>query len=107
MIEEKLYINGTYSQTVSYEGAKENVYIVYGDADLIYDDKMECNYDGTFKFKYLQPGKYTIFAYNEIFHTGSNLTNNDDDYYTREVVSQTIELKKKEDLDLGTITLTK
>ncbi|MEN9999401.1 MAG: hypothetical protein RI922_2391 [Bacteroidota bacterium] len=107
MIDQNLYINGVLSQTVSFDGAKEDVYLVYGDDDLIYDDKIEANYDGTFTFKYLQPGTYTIFAYNEIFHTGANATNNDDDYYTLEPVSQTFEVKKKEDVDLGTITLIK
>lgn len=107
VIDEKLYINGSYSETVSFDGATEDVYIVYGDNDVVYDDKMECSYDGSFEFSYLQPGTYTVFAYNEIFHTGANTTNNDDDYYTREVVSQTFELTKKEAKDLGTITLIK
>jgi hypothetical protein len=107
MIDQKLYVNGALSQTVSFDGAKEDVYLVYGADDLIYDDKVEANYDGTFTFKYLQPGTYTVFAYSEVFHTGANATNNDDDYYTLEPVSQTFEVKKKEDFDLGTITLIK
>lgn len=107
MIDQKLYVNGVLSQTVNFEGAKEDVYLVYGEDDLIYDDKVEANYDGTFTFKYLQPGTYTVFAYSEVFHTGANPTNNDDDYYTLEEVSQTFEVKKKEDIDLGTITLIK
>ena len=107
MIDQKLYVNGALSQTVLFEGAKEDVYLVYGEDDLIYDDKVEANYDGTFTFKYLQPGTYTVFAYSEIFHTGANATNNDDDYYTLEEVSQTFEVKKNEDIDLGTITLSK
>lgn len=107
MIDQKLYVNGVLSQTVNFEGAKEDVYLVYGEDDLIYDDKVEANYDGTFTFKYLQPGTYTVFAYSEIFHTGANATNNDDDYYTLEEVSQTFEVKKNEDIDLGTITLSK
>jgi len=107
MVDEKLYVNGNYSETVSYDGAAEDVYIVYGTDDLIYDDKVECNYDGTFKFKYLEPGTYTIFTYSEVFHTGANVSNNDDDYYTKEVVKQTVEITKKEDKDLGTITITK
>jgi hypothetical protein len=106
-IQQKLYVNGTYQETVNLDGAKEDVYIVYGTDDAIYDDKVECNYDGSFKFNYLEPGTYTIYAYNEIFHTGSNSTNNDDDYYTYEAVSQTVEVGKKESVDLGTITLTK
>ena len=107
MIDQKLYVNGVLSQTVSFEGAKEDVYLVYGEDDLIYDDKVEANYDGTYTFKYLQPGTYTVFAYSEVFHAGANATNNDDDYYTLEEVSQTFEIKKKEDVDLGTITLIK
>jgi hypothetical protein len=107
VINQNLYVNGVLSQTVTFDGAKEDVYLVYGDDDLIYDDKIEANYDGTFTFKYLQPGTYTIFAYSEVFHTGANATNNDDDYYTNEAVSQTFEVKKKEDVDLGTITLIK
>lgn len=107
MIDEKLYVNGNYSETVSYLGADEDVFIVYGDGDVSPDDKIECSFDGSFRFEYLQPGTYTIYAYNEIFHKGANATNNDDDYYTKEVVSQTVELGKKEELDLGTITLIK
>ena len=106
-INQNLYVNGVLSQTVTFDGAKEDVYIVYGEDDLIYDDKIEANYDGTFTFKYLQPGTYTVFSYNEMFHTGANLTNNDDDFYTLEPVSQTFEIKKNESVDLGTITLIK
>jgi hypothetical protein len=107
MIDEKLYVNGIYSSTVSYTGATEDVYIVYGGGTDVPNDKVECGYDGTFKFNYLQPGTYTIYAYNEVFHTGANASNNDDDYYTFEPVKMTVELAKKESNDLGTITLTK
>jgi len=48
-----------------YDGAKEDVYIIYGDENNVYDDKMEASYDGTFEFKYLEKGTYTIFAYEE------------------------------------------
>lgn len=83
------------------------MYIVYGDDDNIYDDKIECNYDGTFKFEFLQPGTYTIYAYSELFNPGPNATNNDDDYYTNEAVIKTITIGKKEDGDIGTINLIK
>lgn len=106
-IDEKLYVNSNYSETISYDGAEEDIYIVYGTDDLIQDDKVSCNYDGTFTFKFLQPGMYTIYAYSEVFHKGSNIQSNDDDYYTKEVVKTTVELKKKEDLNIGTITLIK
>jgi hypothetical protein len=106
-VNEKLYINGTLSQIVSYSGATEDVYIVYGSQDSIFDDKIECNYDGTFSFKYLFPGTYTVFAYNKIFHTGNSVITNDDDYYTKEAVKFTIEIGKNETKDLGEIIVTR
>jgi hypothetical protein len=104
-VNEKLYINGALAQTVSYPGATEDVYIVYGTQDSIFDDKIECNYDGSFSFNYLFPGTYTVYAYNEVFHTGNSITNNDDDYYTKEPVKFTIEIGKNEVKDLGEITV--
>ena len=102
-INEKLYINGVLSQTVSYPAATEDVYIIYGTQDSIFDDKIECNYDGSFSFDYLFPGTYTVFAYNEIFQTGNSVTNNDDDYYTKEPVKFTVEVGKNNTVDLGEI----
>lgn len=102
-INEKLYINGVLTQTVSYPAATEDVYIVYGTQDSIFDDKVECNYDGSFSFDYLFPGTYTVFAYNEIFHTGNSVTNNDDDYYTKEPVTFTVNVAKNSSIDLGEI----
>lgn len=107
VINEKLYLNGVCTDTVTYDGATEDMYIVYGEEDNVFDDKMQCSYDGTFKFGYLQPGTYTIFGYSKTFHTGPNVPNNDDDYYTYDVVSQTVTIGKKEDSDVGTITLYK
>ena len=104
-VNEKLYINGALAQTVSYPGATEDVYIVYGTQDSIFDDKIECNYDGSFSFNYLFPDTYTVYAYNEVFHTGNSITNNDDDYYTKEPVKFTVEIGKNETKDLGEITV--
>ena len=104
-VNEKLYINGALAQTVSYPGATEDIYIVYGTQDSIFDDKVECNYDGSFSFNYLFPGTYTVFAYNEVFHTGNSITNNDDDYYTKEPVKFTVNIGKNETIDLGEITV--
>lgn len=104
-VNEKLYINGALAQTVSYPGATEDVYIVYGTQDSIFDDKIECNYDGSFSFNYLFPGTYTVYAYNEVFHTGNSITNNDDDYYTKEPVKFTVEIGKNETKELGEITV--
>jgi hypothetical protein len=107
VVNEKLRINGVVTDTVTYAGAKEDLYIIYGDGDAMYDDKIEASYDGSFKFEFLQPGTYTIFGYSKIFHPGNNIPNNDDDYNTLEVVSTTVTIGKKENADIGTITLTK
>jgi hypothetical protein len=104
-INEKLYVNGILSQTVSYPGATEDIYIVYGTKDSLFDDKIECNYDGSFSINNLFPGTYTVFAYNEVFNPGNNLNNNDDDYYTKVPVKFTIEIGKNEVKDLGEITV--
>jgi hypothetical protein len=47
-----------------YPGAKEDVYIVYGD-DYVYGDQFETHYDGTYEFNYLREGNYTIYAYSK------------------------------------------
>ena len=47
-----------------YEGADEDVYIIYGD-EKGYSDKVSTNYKGEFEFKYLRPGKYTVFIYSK------------------------------------------
>jgi hypothetical protein len=47
-----------------YPGAKEDVYIVYGD-DFVYGDQFETHYDGSYEFNYLREGSYTVYAYSE------------------------------------------
>lgn len=42
----------------------EDVYIIYGD-DPSYGDRVKTAPDGTFWFRYLRPGKYTIYAYSK------------------------------------------
>ena len=37
------------------------VYIVYGD-DRDYSERIQTGYDGTYEFKYLRPGDYTVYA---------------------------------------------
>ncbi|MES2798445.1 MAG: hypothetical protein V4638_00385 [Bacteroidota bacterium] len=104
-VEEKLYVSSNYSSSVFYPGAMEDVFIIYGPDGTLYDDKMECSFDGSFSFKYLRPGKYTIFGYNKIFNKGPNIANNDDDYYELEPVKFEIDLGKKESYVLDTIHL--
>ena len=46
-----------------YPAVKEDVYIIYGNDHSTYDDDFKTSYDGSYEFKYLQKGKYRIFAY--------------------------------------------
>jgi hypothetical protein len=41
-----------------------DVYIIYGD-DPSYGDRVKTGPDGTFWFKYLRPGKYTVYAFSK------------------------------------------
>jgi hypothetical protein len=57
--------NATFSLILNrYWGQDEDVFIVYGN-NKSYSDKVSSNFDGTFEFKYLRPGKYTIYAYSK------------------------------------------
>lgn len=55
------YDKSMYFLLDSFYVADEDVYIIYGD-DSIYSDKFSTNYDGSFEFKYLRKGTYTIYA---------------------------------------------
>ncbi|HNQ68284.1 MAG TPA: hypothetical protein PKN32_07890 [Bacteroidales bacterium] len=57
--------NSTFTSLLSeYAGVKEDVYIVYGD-NVGYDDKVETDYLGYYRFNYLRKGKYTIYVFSE------------------------------------------
>jgi hypothetical protein len=47
-----------------YYAGKVDVYIIYGDEEYFGDD-VETSYDGTYEFRYLRKGQYTIFAYSD------------------------------------------
>ena len=106
MVTEILSVTGQFKDTVTYVGAKEDLYIIYGDG-TIHNDKVEASYDGSFKFEFLQPGTYTIFGYTEVLHLGANIPKNDDDYKTYKVVSKTITIGKKDQGDIGSMMLWK
>lgn len=78
--------------------ADEDVYIVYGDDDDIFDDNTKTNYDGTFKFTNLRKGAYKVFAYSkDESSTSTPLT----------PVFSTIEIGGNEDANIGTIAIEK
>lgn len=43
----------------------ERVYIIYGDDTTTYNDEIRTHFDGSFEFRYLRPGKYTVYAYSK------------------------------------------
>ncbi len=58
-------INASFTLILNrYWGQDQDVFIVYGN-NKSYSDKVSTNYDGTFEFKYLRPGKYTVYAYSK------------------------------------------
>jgi hypothetical protein len=47
-----------------YFAPDEDVYIIYGN-DSVFSDRTQTSYDGSYRFEYLRPGTYTIFAYSK------------------------------------------
>jgi hypothetical protein len=62
-----------------------DVYIIYGEDDLIYDDKFSTSYEGSYEFTNLTPGMYTMFAYSRCDLCGGGDT----------IVSQSVEVTDK------------
>lgn len=46
-------------------GCDEDVFIVYGNHEYGFDDKVKTSYDGSFRFDYLNDGNYKIFVYDD------------------------------------------
>jgi len=65
--------------------ADEDVYIMYGNEDDIYDDKFSTSHDGSYTFTNLTLGTYTVFAYSRCDLCPSGDT----------IVSRTIEITEK------------
>lgn len=73
-----------------------DVFIIYGNSSTFYDDKISSSYDGTFEFRNLQPGNYTIFLYEK-----NNSAGGGESAVTKQI---TIDKKdKKGTVNLGTI----
>ena len=77
---------------------KEDVFIVYGDGDVSFDDDVKTSYDGTFKFTGLEEGNYTVFVYEDCNSCASG----------KQALLYPVEItEKKSTVDLGTITIIK
>ena len=49
----------------TYPKANEDVFIIYGDGNTVFSDKVTSSYDGSFKFDYLEKGKYSVYVYED------------------------------------------
>ena len=57
--------NASFSQLLNeYYAPEEDVYIIYGDHEN-YDDKVKTGPDGTYEFKRLRKGNYSVFVYSK------------------------------------------
>jgi hypothetical protein len=75
---------------------RHDVYIIYGGNSTYFDDRIETSFDGTFEFRNLQPGTYTVFCYAKDPTAASNV----------QVLSFSVTIDKKakkETVNLGLI----
>ena len=57
------YYNKNYSVKTNSEYAPlQDVYIIFGD-DVTFGTNQKTNFDGTYSFRYLRPGRYRVYAY--------------------------------------------
>lgn len=89
----------------TYVAPKFDVYIIYGDdsEQTYFDDDVETSYDGSFKFRYLEPGNYRIFFYEDCNNSELSTC-----YSGKKVTIKDVTINdKKEVVDLGTIDVFK
>jgi len=56
-------LNGAGVVSSEYPLFDHDIYIIYGGNSTFYDDRIRTSYDGSFEFRNLQPGNYTVFLY--------------------------------------------
>ncbi len=80
-----------------------DVYIIYGD-EHSYGERVRTSYDGAFEFKYLQKGKYKVFAYSKD-STGA-YTNHVNQYAPDIAILKEVEItKNKQTIELEDIQI--
>jgi len=107
-IQGKLFVreyNSAGSLMKEYDGAGIDVYIIYGDDpdETYFHDDIETSYDGTFKFRFLEPGNYRIFYYED--KTFNELNQDPSGANQKVVIHDVVINKKKEVVDMGTFVL--
>jgi hypothetical protein len=87
----------------SYYAQEENVFIIYGD-DRSYSQSVKTNYDGTYEFRYLRPGNYTVVVYSKdsARYNGNIIASK-----TVEVVKDVQISGKKDEVEVPEITILK
>lgn len=97
-IKGKVYVKNYSGTTLVSEfyGPDYQVYIIYGTNSTFYDDNVKTSYDGSYEFRYLRPGTYTVFAYSKNASAASGKT----------AVMQTVEISgKKDEVELTDIVI--
>ena len=78
-----------------YWAPDKRVYIIYGDNE-VFDDLTRTHFDGTYQFKFLHPGDYTLFAYSKCDSCAAG----------EEPIFQKIEITGRgQDVEVPTITI--
>jgi hypothetical protein len=99
----KVYIreyNKSFTTVVAeYYAPDEDVYIIYGDGTSS-DNDLKTGPNGDFIFRYLRPGKYTLYAYSAD-SAGTSASGTIPVYLDVEIT------KKKQTIDAGTIIILK
>lgn len=88
--------DGAGNLLTEYDAPKEDVYLIYGGEDTVFDDDVETSYDGNFRFDYLEIGTYQVFVYEKCNTCPSG----------KSIVINTVEItEKKSIIDMGTIEI--
>ena len=99
----KVYIreyNKSFTTLVAeYYAPDEDIYIIYGDGTSS-DDHLKTGPNGDFIFRYLRPGKYTLYAYSAD-SAGTSASGTVPVYMNVEIT------KKNQTIDAGTIIILK
>lgn len=86
---------------VNYNPEKFDVFIIYGDdeTETVFDDDTKTSYDGSFKFRNLEPGKYRIFYYEDCNNSQLSTC-----FSGKKVTIKEVTITGKKDVvDLGTL----
>lgn len=89
----------------TYNGFDEDIYIIYGD-DISYSDRTKTDYEGDFEFKYLRKGSYKIYFYS-MDSTQIDPNNSNTSWLEVPIIKEISITKKKQVVDVGTISLFK